>query len=157
MTTKIASIRVENVSDIQQHTYTRECVGCIILTQDKKILLQHRPKTWQIFPGCVATFGGELEGDEDPIEALQRELHEALGAKVDIKNVVHLGAITEAVTEFKELIHVFFWHDEQGNITGCYEGKPLYFDNCEAVQAHNKIMDDVQWLLQICQEQGLLV
>lgn len=153
MTTKIAPIRCENIANIQQNTYTRESIGCIVLTQDKKILLQLRPKNKR---GYVGTFGNEITEDEDPIEALQRSLQEALGAKVDIKNVVHLGAIAQAATHFKELHHLFFWHDAHGSITGCYQGKPLYFADCDAVQTEKKIMDDVRWLLQVCQEEGLL-
>jgi len=137
-------------------TFTRKCVGCIVLTKDRKILLQMRPENWHTFPGCLATFGGDIEGLEIPMQTLKRELQEELGAQVVESDTISLGAITEAVTKYTGLIYTFFWHDRIGTITGCYECLPLYFDDVASALAHPKIMDDVRWLLEKCRTLGLL-
>jgi hypothetical protein len=38
-------------------------------------------------------------------------LKEELGAEVMPSDVVDLGAITEAFTNYTELVYVHFWHD----------------------------------------------
>lgn len=132
------------------------CVGCIVLSQDGKIVLQQRDSASPTYPDCLATFGGGLEPGESPIQALVRELKEELGAQVQESEVISLGAITERATNYSELIYVYFWQDKYGSITGCYEGKAEYYDNCTAAMMHPKIMDDVRWLLRQCQSRQLL-
>ena len=77
-------------------------------------------------------------------------------ASVNESNVISFGAISEAITSYTELLHVYFWHDRLGTITGCYEDQPLYFDNSESVLNHPKIMDYVPWLLDQCKNHALL-
>jgi 8-oxo-dGTP diphosphatase len=133
-------------------SYNRRVVGCLILSADNKILLQQRPKDWGRFPDCLATFGGGIEKNESPIQALVRELNEELGAKVEIQDVVSLGAITEPESNYQDLIHVYFWHDKKGTITGCYEGEAVYYNSAVDALKHPKIMNDVLWLLQQCEQ-----
>lgn len=90
------------------------------------------------------------------MQALVRELKEELGAQVNPADVISLGAITEAITKYSELIYVYFWHDKHGTITGCYECEAKYYDDCAAALTHPKIMDDVRWLLHECQKRKLL-
>lgn len=149
-------IRVVDLTQIDETKFARRCVGCLVLTQDHKILLQQRPENWRTHPGCLSTFGGEIETGETPIEALVRELHEELGAKVVPSDAISLGAITEAITNYSELIYLFFWHDKHGTITGCYECEARYYDTVDEIYAHPKVMDDVRWLLRECQSRGLL-
>lgn len=129
---------------------------CIILTQDNKILLQYRPPTWWTFPDCLSTFGGHIEVNEAPIQALVRELNEELGAIVDPAEVVSLGVITEAITKYSELICVYFWHDKHGTITGCYECESRTYASCAEALAQPKMMDEVRWLLNECKRRNLL-
>jgi 8-oxo-dGTP diphosphatase len=135
--------------------FKRQYVGCIILTQDLKILLQLRTVD-KSFPGAVSTFGGKIESGEEPMAALIRELDEELGAKVNEAEVVFLGIITEAITNYTELLHVYFWHDRLGTITGCYEGNPLYFADLASIKNNQQVMDYVHWQLKECILRGLL-
>ncbi len=111
-------------------------VGCIILSKNRQIVLQQRPESWVgSFPGCLATFGGRIEEGESPVQALIRELHEELGAEVRASDVLFLGKITESVTQHQDVIHLYFWHDEHGTITGCYEGEARYYDTVDEALA----------------------
>lgn len=144
------------LNDFDASLFTRSCVGCLILSDTGKIVLQQRDDFCQTFPGYLATFGGGIEKGETPLQALVRELKEELGAAVDIAEVVHLGVLTEADTNYKELVYVYFWHDKLGTITGCYEGEAKYFDHPVDVESHPKVMNDVLWLLLECKKRKLL-
>lgn len=150
-------IRTLDLTKIDEADFKRRCVGCLVLTQDHKILLQQRPDHWRTHPGCLSTFGGEIEPSETSIEALIRELHEELGAKVMPSDVTRIGTITEAITNYSELIYLYFWHDKHGTITGCYEGEAKYYDTVAEIYSHPKLMDDVRWLLMECQNRRLLI
>ena len=55
-----------------------ECVA-FMLIEDNRVLAEKRKLTKTLVPGAVALPGGHMEGDEDPEEALARELLEELG------------------------------------------------------------------------------
>ncbi|MCL5261462.1 MAG: NUDIX hydrolase [Gammaproteobacteria bacterium] len=129
---------------------------CVILTRDNKILLQLRGENWQRFPGYLTNFGGQIETNETPLEALIRELHEELGAKPNPSEIIFLGAVTEAITKHSELIYVYFWYDKTGTITGCYEGTVKYFANVQEILAEPKVMDSTKWALKKCSQIAIL-
>jgi len=149
-------IKEVDLTKVDEKAFKRQAVGCIVLSKEGKIILQQRLENWRTFPGCLATFGGGIDPGETSHDALVRELKEELGANVELKDVINLGVITEAITNYTELIHVFFWHDKQRTITGCYECEAKYYENCEDAYKHSKIMDDVRWALIECQKRGLL-
>lgn len=54
--------------------------GVIPMSPDGRIALQERDDRPDVVnPGRVTTFGGLAEGNESPLEAARRELHEELG------------------------------------------------------------------------------
>lgn len=138
------------LSQIDKTKFKSRYVGCIVLSKEGKILLQQRGVDWKTFPGFLSEFGGRIEHNEAPIQTLIRELNEELGAKVNESDVIDLGAITEAVTKYTELIYAYFWHDKYGTITGCYEGECKYFDRIEEVLYQPKLMDSARWMLLEC-------
>lgn len=150
-------IKRVDVDKLEESTYQNQYVGCIVLSKDNKILLQQRGESWKNHPGCLSEFGGHIETGETPIEALVRELNEELGAIVEVSEVISLGAITEAITNYSELIHVYFWHDKRGTITGCYEGECKYYNRINEILQHPKIMDSVCWLLKECHDRRLIL
>jgi len=52
------------------------------------------------------------------------------------REIVFIGAVTEDWTNHTELVHIHFWHDKKGIITGCYEAEPRYFDNAQEALTH---------------------
>ena len=156
MIKSIQSIQHIDLLQIDEKNFKRRYVGCLILTKNHKILLQQRGPNWKHFPEYLSEFGGQIEPNEIPIQALMRELNEELGAKVKETDVISLGAITEESTKHTELIYIYFWYDKQGTITGCYEGEAKYFDNIKAVLNYPNVMDSVCWLLRECQKKALL-
>lgn len=147
---------IKVVNNPNSSQYNKCFTGCIILSKNKQILLQKRPEYWHPYPGYITTFGGRIEKEETPSQAIVRELYEELGAKVSPEELVYLGAITEPCTGHTELIYEYFWHDNHNLITGCYEGIAIYFDNIEKILNQPKVMDDVEWLLNECQKRKLL-
>jgi 8-oxo-dGTP diphosphatase len=151
-----SSCHIIDLKYVNDAAYRRRNVGCLILTKNNKILLQQRDEDCQNFPGYLATFGGAIEINEQPLDALVRELHEELGAKVNAKDVVILGAVTEPETKHSVLVYSYFWHDKNGTITGCYEGKPSYFNDPVTPLRHPKVMNDVCWMIGECQKLELI-
>lgn len=149
-------IKFINLNNIDLSKFTFHGVECVVLTQDRKILLQQRGSDWRRFPGYLSNYGGQIESNETPLQALIRELNEELGAEVDQQDLIRIATITEAVSNHTELIHIFFWHDKNGTITGCYEGEARYFESVTAALNNPKVMDSVRFSLQECQSRGLI-
>lgn len=141
---------------IETMSFKHKYACAVVLTQDKKILLQMRGEKSKSFVGYVTTFGGTIESGEEPLQAIIRELHEELGAEASASEIVSFGTVVESIAEYSDLIYTFFWHDHAGTITGCYEGSPVYFDNIKSVKSHPKSMDYVHWLLDQCKKDGLI-
>lgn len=68
-----------------------------MLLHDHKMLLQLRDNKPGIrYPGIYALFGGKIEGEETPLQALQREIMEELGLPIESSD-----AITHMVFDWK--------------------------------------------------------
>ena len=145
-----------NPKTLSQDDFQASFSGAIILTASNQLLLQQRSDQTRSFPGYLSMFGGKIEDNETPTQALIRELHEELGAKIQANQVVFLGALTESISNHKDLIYEFFWHDKEDQITGCFEDTPAYFKSIEAVYQHPKPMQDIFWSLKRCKTLGVL-
>lgn len=156
MTNSFNSIRPVNIKAIDEHSYAKHLADCVILTQDNRLLLQKRPENWGSCPGALNIFGGHVEDGETVLEGLIRELHEEVGAQISPEEIVFIGAVTEDWTDHTELVHIHFWHDKKGTITGCYEAEPRHFDSVQEALKHPRIMDYTRWALQECENRGLL-
>lgn len=150
------SIKMVDLTKIKQSDYKEQFVGCLVLTKDNKILLQQRGHDFVTYPDYLCEFGGHIEEGEHPIQTVIRELKEELGACVKESEIISLGALTEEMSNHTELVYTFFWHDVRGTITGCYEGKPRFFDNLSSILIYPKITDGLRWMLHECQRRGLL-
>ncbi len=150
------SIKTIDLTSTDLTSFAKHFVGCLVLTNDNKILLQQRGNDWDRFPGCLATFGGQIELGETPMQALLRELKEELGATVIPSEAINLGTITESYTNYSDLIYTYFWHDQNNTITGCYEGEPKNFNSHANVILHPNVLDDVLWIIDECLARRLI-
>jgi len=57
---------------------TKQLAGLILYDHENRFLLQHRTEDAPTFPGCWSFFGGEIERNETPEQALKREALEEL-------------------------------------------------------------------------------
>lgn len=156
MTDTPESIRILTPQELQENTYEHHLADCVILTQDHKLLLQYRPKNWGSSPDSLNIFGGHVEQGETVTEGLIREIYEELGANMPIDEIKYIGALTEDFTGHKDVVHVHFWHDKDGLITGCYEAEARTFDSVGDAVSQNNIMDYSVWALNKCSELGYL-
>ncbi|HOO50003.1 MAG TPA: NUDIX hydrolase [Alphaproteobacteria bacterium] len=144
------SLKLVDTKQIRESQYIHHLSDCVILTKDGKILMQQRPENWGKSAGNLNIFGGHVEDGETVVQGLIRELHEELGAVVRQDDLVFIGAISEDWTNHTELVHVYFWHDTHGTITGCYEAEAREYNTVEEALAHPKIMDYAAWALEEC-------
>jgi len=152
----VAGILEVDLSKVDLGAYRQHFADCVVLGQDGKILLQYRPLDWWTKPGWHTAFGGHVEAGETVMQALLRELHEELGAQISPEEVVFLAALAEAETEYQEMVHVHFWHDRSGLITGCYEAEARSFETVASALVEPKIMDYLKWALLKAKSRGLL-
>lgn len=144
-----------NEVDPQQFDYRRRFAGCLIKTHDGRLLLQKRGRHFDRFPNSLATFGGQVDAGESPIQGMARELAEELGAKFMVEDALFLGALTKDGLE-NALIHAYWWHDKANSITGCYEGEPALFDTAADILQQQQITPDVYWIVKRCMAMGLV-
>jgi 8-oxo-dGTP diphosphatase len=142
-------IHVVDLDHIDMTKITKQFSDCLVLTADKKILMQQRPDS-------VNAFGGHMEPGETPVQTVIRELEEETGAKIKAPELVSLGAVTESFTNHTQIVHTYFWHDKNNTVTGCYECEPAYYQTVADALAHPKIMAYARWMLLECQKRGLL-
>ena len=122
-----------DLKKLEGQPFEKRLADCVILTHDNKILLQYRPKDWHSNPDGLNLFGGHVDKGESVIEGLLRELKEEVGAQVKEGDVQFIGAVSETWANHKEFVHVYFWHDKDNKITGCYEAEARYFESVEEV------------------------
>lgn len=64
----------------------RNVASCIVYNKKNEILLQKKTEDYPLLPGGYWCFlGGEIEGNENPLEAIRREIKEEID--VELKDV----------------------------------------------------------------------
>ena len=129
--------------------FHKNFADCVLVTKDQRLLLQERPR-------LVSLFGGHIEEGETPLQGVLREIEEEVCAKMPVNELVFLGGVAEADTDYTELVSVYFWHDTYGLIGECREWSPLFFDRLEDALAHPLLMPYARWALQEADRKGLL-
>lgn len=153
---EVTGIRVVDLSQTPLDSFKKHVADCVILTHDNRLLMQQRPENWGSSAGCLTTFGGHIEEGETVVEGLVRELNEETGAVLDACELIPLAILSEDFTGHTEAVHVYFWHDKNATVTGCYEAEDRRYNSVKEALAHPKIMDYVRWALLNAQDQGLL-
>ena len=144
------------LKDIKEDKYKDRGVGCLVLSHDQKIVVQLRDAYAPTSPNCIDTFGGGIKPNENPQQALVRELNEELGAIVKLSDVVKLGAIIETNANHQSLVYMYFWYDRYDTITGCYEGKAKYINDSTYLDTQPKVADCLAWVIEECKKRRLI-
>ncbi len=145
-----------DLNDVDVQSCEKRLADCVIVTHDNKILLQYRPPEWGSNPDGLNLFGGHVDEGESIIEGLLREIKEEVGADVKENEVQFIGAVSEDWTNHKEFVHLYFWHDKENMITGCYEAEARYYESFEEAVSQPNLMKYAVWALRRCRELGLL-
>lgn len=81
-------------------------IAIIILYNDRgEVLLQHRTKDAPVLPDYWAFFGGGIENDETPEEAVRRECFEELSYQLSHPKLIGFDQVVHEGQSF--LLHVF--------------------------------------------------
>ena len=129
--------------------FKKHLADCIIVLSDGRLYMQQGA-------GRVHPFGGHVEDGEAIVDAVIREIMEETGGMIDAENLVFIGAVTEAETGHTEAVHVYFWHDAKGTVTGCYEREPVWFDSVKDALAHPGLMDYARWAVMEARQRRLI-
>lgn len=127
--------------------FTKQHTSCLIMDASNRYLLQKRPSNWRTFPGYLCMFGGEIEYNESPVEAMIRELKEELEVSITPNELIYIASITELISGHCELIHQYCYKDIKNEIKRTTEGELVVFDNKNDILKEKKIMDDLIWQL----------
>ncbi len=109
-----------------------KAVGAIPLNKEKKVLLQLRDNKQDIvYPGHWGLLGGRIEKDENPFDALKREIKEEIG--FDLQGAEFLG-IFDDLKDNLCYVYIFPCNEKTTAIT-LLEGQKLgYFNFDEIMQ-----------------------
>jgi Tat protein translocase TatB subunit len=143
-------------TDADFSKYKKHFADCVILSADNKTILQKKPDNWKKNAGGLNLFGGHVDDGETIEQGLKREIQEELGLILNDKNYIKIGSVTEGETAHTEIVHVYFYHDKDNEITGCYEGEKIEFDSFDEAFLQEKLMPYAKWSLMKCKERGLI-
>lgn len=149
------TIKILDFDESMRGAYKAHYADAIILTHDNKILLQYRA-AYKDKPALTSAFGGYVENGETIQEAVVREIKEELGADIRPDELIKIVSMSEHFTNHTEAVHVYFWHDCDARITGCYEHSPQKFSSLEEALNAPHLMDYARYTLEECERQGLL-
>src|ERR1700722_5765574 len=113
-----------NPADIKQHF-----AGAFLVTKSGKVVGQHRDDKPDVDnPGKVSSFGGTVEPNETPIEAVWREVvEEETNLKIAKNDIVHLvdDIAWRKLTGEWEVRHFFYVYIEDSALNNLkiYEGQ----------------------------------
>ncbi len=142
-------------SEIKNGSFKKGLADCIILTKNNSLYLQVRPRNPENI-GKISLFGGHIEQGETALGAVIREVNEETGGFPTAEEMVFIGAVTEKWTNYADIVHVYFWHDRDGTITGCYEDEPIEFENVGVALLNLELMDYARWALEKAKEMNLI-
>jgi len=149
-------LRLINAAQTPLESFNKHLADVVILTSDSKILLQKRPMSCKTNAGGMNLFGGHVEDNETPIEAAIREIHEETGGIICVDDLAFLGTLTEGWTNHTEAVHIYFWHDKNKTITGCYEAEAVAFDSFSKAVGQSRLMAYAKWALEECRRRKFI-
>ncbi len=147
-----------NLTQTDFSAYCRALACAIVLTHDGKILLQQRPADGLHDVPYIGLFGGGHEDGETLPQALCRELNEELGAVLvpSEAELLFADVSQHKGQQLEQLITVFFWHDVNNTISGCYEHAPITFDSAHDALADTRLSASPRRGLEECLRRGLI-
>ncbi|HEX8974266.1 MAG TPA: NUDIX domain-containing protein [Patescibacteria group bacterium] len=114
----------------------------LLITKEGKILLQHKDDNAKILnPGRIAMFGGAVEGSENEMQALERELNEELELELSGHEFYKLNDYLKTIEldGVEHNIHVFVVKNVAKNFLVLHEGQAIIEDTAENFLNNPKI------------------
>src|SRR3990170_3182596 len=109
--------------------------ACVLLNRDGALLIAQRP-LGRPLAGLWEFPGGKVEADEEPEEALIRELAEELGIEIAKSDLAPLTFASHAYPDFHLLMPLYLCRRWQGSAVG-QEGQELAWVKPEALGGYD--------------------
>lgn len=116
----------------------------MIIDENDNLIIQKRPNKNDY---ALNIFGGHIEKNETPIQAMIREIKEELCAEINPEDVIFIGAITEEFTNHQDIVYTYFWKDKKGSIKDCYEFEKVIYEDSKKLLKEPKLMDYTYWVV----------
>lgn len=125
----------------------------VVVTHEGRIMLQERDDM-----PVVGRWGGGREAGENGLQNIIRELKEELGADVPPNELEFIAEMDVLLLKSGKrcIDDTYIWRDVNNRITGCYEGRPAYFNSIADVMACEKLSPNARKTLELIVEKGLL-
>lgn len=124
------SFCVFHARDVFKYPNMKQTVSSILISTDNEFILQQRDdKPGIARPGMITNFGGSLEGDERPIDAIIREIEEELSMTLNEKDFSLLTSlvIKSSLSSEEHLTHLFVAHNIKKSDLFLREGKAIVY------------------------------
>ena len=125
----------------------RNCALIILYDEDKKILLQQRTDDAPTRPGCWGFFGGGIEKDETPEQAVRRECFEELNYTLENPKFIAKKEDKGKTNQTHGLWHIFIEKCCDKNSLKLQEGQDMkWFSIDEAKKIRNLLQRHINVL-----------
>jgi 8-oxo-dGTP diphosphatase len=109
--------------------------ACALLDREGAVLIAKRPDGRPL-AGLWEFPGGKVEAEEEPEEALIRELHEELGIDIAKRDLTPLTFASHAYPDFHLLMPVYLCRRWQGSVAA-HEGQELLWVKPDALHLYD--------------------
>jgi len=128
-------------------------VAAAIWNNKHQVLISRRPEG-KLMAGMWEFPGGKVEGQENLVHALKREIYEELNIKINVSD--EFGCFKHAYTHFRVTVHAFHCQMKSGKVTP-QEGQQVYWVQLSQLSTYPMGKVDRLISQEVCRRSGMSV